>query len=145
MNNVKSTLSAVAGLLGGAISYLIGGIDNVIITLIIAMIIDYITGIVVAGVFKASKKSKSGGLESKAGYKGLCRKGMILFIVIIAYRLDLMIGANYIRDTVCIGFVVNEALSIFENAGLMGVDIPGIIIKVIKALKSKNDDEGEYK
>ena len=81
-------------------------------------------GVLLPVVFKKSPKSKSGTLESRAGWKGLCRKGMVLLFVLIAVRLDLLMGTSYLRDTVCIAFIVNEAVSIVENAGLMGVPIP---------------------
>ena len=103
-------------------------------TLIIFMVIDYATGIIVAGVFHRSGKSKSGALESRAGFKGLCRKGMILLILLVACRLDLMLGTGYIKDCVCIAFV-----SIIENAGLMGVPIPQVLIKAIDVLKAKEE------
>ena len=78
-------------------------------------------------------------MESRAGWKGLVRKGMTLLIVLIACRLDVMLGVNYIRDAVVIAFVVNETLSIVENAGLMGVPIPAAITKAIEMLRDKSD------
>ena len=100
--------------------------------------IDYLTGPIVAGVFNKSPKSEGGALESRAGWKGLVRKGMTLLIVLIACRLDVMLGVNYIRDAVVIAFVVNETLSIVENAGLMGVPIPAAITKAIEMLRDKS-------
>ena len=94
-------------------------------------------------VFKKSSKSKSGTLESRAGWKGLCRKGMVLLFVLIAVRLDLLMGTSYLRDTVCIAFIANEAVSIVENAGLMGVPIPEVICKTIEVLEEKGRDTGE--
>lgn len=79
----------VIGAVGGAIASIFGGWDAAMTTLIIFMCIDYLSGLIVAGVFHASRKTDSGALESRAGWKGLCRKGMILLIVLIAYRLDL--------------------------------------------------------
>lgn len=137
---LKVYVMSAVGLVGGLISNAFGGWSSAMTTLIIFMILDYITGLVVAGVFKKSGKSKSGALESRAGFKGLCRKGMILLIVLVACRLDIMLGANYIRDAVCIAFVANETLSIIENAGLMGVPIPSVITKAIDVLKSKSED-----
>lgn len=141
---VQNILSAMIGALGALITSLFGGWTAGMTTLILFMSIDYISGLVVAGVFKQSKKSENGALESRAGWKGLCRKGMALLIVLIAYRLDLMIGTDYVRDAVVIGFCVNELISIVENAGLMGLPLPKQIIKAIDILKSKADfdDEG---
>ena len=131
MTNIKTAVLAAIGTIGGGIAALFGGWTSAMTTLIIFMVIDYATGIIVAGVFHRSGKSKSGALESRAGFKGLCRKGMILLILLVACRLDLMLGTGYIKDCVCIAFVVNETLSIIENAGLMGVPIPQVLIQII--------------
>ena len=139
MTNIKTAVLAAIGTIGGGIAALFGGWTSAMTTLIIFMVIDYATGIIVAGVFQRSGKSKSGALESRAGFKGLCRKGMILLILLVACRLDLMLGTGYIKDCVCIAFVVNETLSIIENAGLMGVPVPQVIMKAIDVLKAKEE------
>ena len=136
----QSLLSIFIGAVGAFFTTLYGGWSAGMTTLILFMAIDYLSGLVVAGVFKQSPKSNSGALESRAGWKGLCRKGMTLLFVLIAYRLDLMIGTNYIRDAVVIGFCVNELLSIVENAGLMGLPLPPIIVKALDVLRTKAND-----
>lgn len=141
MDNIKAIVLTVIGMVGSTISGFFGGWTSAMTTLIIFMAIDYVTGLVVAGVFKKSGKSESGGLESRAGWKGLCRKGMVLLILLVACRLDLAIGTTYIKDAVCIAFVANETISIVENAGLMGVPIPAIIVKAIDILKKKGDND----
>lgn len=138
---MKNILITVIGVTGSTIASLFGGWGTGLITLLIFMGIDYITGIIVAGVFHKSPKTDTGAMESKAGWKGLCRKGMILLFILIGHRLDLMIGANYIRDAVCIGFIANETISIIENAGLMGVPIPSVIINAIDILKKKTEKD----
>ena len=140
MDNIKAIVLTAIGMVGSAISGFFGGWTSAMTTLIIFMAIDYVTGLVVDGVFKKSGKSESGGLKSRAGWKGLCRKGMVLLILLVACRLDLAIGTTYIKDAVCIAFVANETISIVENAGLMGVPIPGIIVKAIDILKKKGDN-----
>ena len=106
-------------------------------TLVIFMGVDYLTGLIVAGLFHTSQKTENGRLESRAGWKGLCRKGVTLLIVLVACRLDLVIGSNFIRDAVVIAFIANETISIIENAGLMGVPIPAAIIDAIEVLKKQ--------
>lgn len=69
------------------------------------------------------------------------QKGMILLCVLIAYRLDLATGVDYIREAVIIGFMSNELISIVENAGLMGVPMPAAITKAIDVLQSKGKKE----
>lgn len=111
-------------------------------TLLIFILIDYVTGLVVAGVFHKSPKTKTGALESRAGLKGLIRKCTMLLFVLVGHRLDIAIGASYIRDAVCIAFILNELISIVENAGLMGLPIPAVISNAIDILKEKNSKNG---
>ncbi len=138
---MKQGVCAAIGVVGGIITTLFGGWDEGLMTLVIFMAIDYIAGLIVAGVFHASRKTESGTLESRAGWKGLCRKCMTLLFVLIAYRLDLLIGSDYIRDAVIIGFVANETLSIIENAGLMGVPLPEPIVKAIDVLTKRREEK----
>ena len=133
----KEALCMVVGTVGSFIASLFGGWDTGIGTLVLFMVIDFLSGLAVAGIFKRSTKTETGALESKAGFKGLCRKGMTLLFVLIAYRLDLVIGTSYIRDTVIIGFLANELISIVENAGIMGLPLPAALIKAIDVLKRK--------
>lgn len=137
----SQVISAMIGAIGALFTSLFGGWDTGMTTLIIFMAIDYLAGLVVAGVFKQSQKSDSGALESRAGWKGLCRKGMSLLFVLIAYRLDLMIGTDFIRDAVVIGFCANELISIVENAGLMGLPLPKPIMKALDVLRDKAEFE----
>lgn len=141
--SLKDGLSAAIGALGALIANLLGGWDSALITLLLFMAVDYFSGLVVAGVFHNSTKTASGALESKAGWKGLCRKGVTLLIVLIACRLDIVIGSDYIRDAVVIAFILNESISIIENAGLMGVPIPAVITKSIEVLRAKRDKDVE--
>lgn len=131
----------VIGAIGGAIAQAFGGWTSALTTLVIVMGVDYITGLIVAGVFHRSGKSKTGTLSSCAGFKGLCKKGVMLLIVLVATRLDIMIGTSFIKDCCVISFVCNEMISITENAGLMGIPIPQVIAKAIDVLKSKEEKE----
>lgn len=138
---MKDMICAGIGAVGGWISWLLGGWDTAVVTLLIFMAIDYISGLAVAGVFHASRKTDSGALESRAGWKGLCKKAMTLLFVLVAHRLDLVIGTTYIRDAVVIAFVANELISIVENAGLMGVPMPAAIENAIDILQKKVDKD----
>ena len=140
---LKGIVCGAVGVVGGVITNALGGWDTALATLICCIVFDYLTGLIVAGVFNNSNKTPSGALESRAGLKGLCRKIMIILFVGLAYRLDLMLGTDYIRYTVIIGFVCNEVLSLIENAGLMGVPVPNVIKKAIDVLKNKGDDKNE--
>lgn len=140
---LKGIVCGAVGVVGGIVTNALGGWDTALATLICCIVLDYLTGLIVAGVFNNSNKTATGALESRAGLKGLCRKIMIILFVGLAYRLDLMLGTDYIRYTVIIGFVCNEVLSLVENAGLMGVPIPAVLTKAIDVLKNKEDNKNE--
>ena len=137
---MKDYICTITGVLGSAMTAFFGGWSAGMTTLFVFMCIDYISGMVVAGVFKKSRKTDSGALESRAGFKGLCRKGIMILVVVFAYHLDMLIKTDYIRDAVVIGFCLNEAISITENIGLMGIPLPKVITKAIDALNRKGDE-----
>lgn len=134
---MKNVILTVVSLIGAAFAEIFGGWTGGLTTLVCFMAMDYISGIMAAGLFHNSPKSSDGRLESHAGFKGLCKKGMILLFVLISYRLDLMTNSNYIRDTLAIGFSINELISWLENMKLMGVDIPAYVFKIVEFVKNK--------
>ena len=139
--NIKVMLLTFFGLIGGIIAGALGGFDMILSTLLTLMIIDYLTGLVVAGVFKRSRKTPGGALDSNVGAKGLFKKGMILLMVLIAYKLDLLAGTEIIRSGVIMAYILNEIISITENAGIMGVPIPRQLMRAIEMLKAKEEGE----
>ena len=141
MTNLKGIVCTIFGVVGSFIAQLFGGWTEDMVTLIIFMAIDFLMGLIVAGVFHKSGKSESGSLDSLAGWKGLCKKSITLLFILIAYRLDLLLGTDYIKTTVIMGFIANEGLSIVENAGLMGLPLPKALTKAIDILKNKGDGE----
>lgn len=140
---MKQFICTVIGAVGSGIAALFGGWDTGLVSLLIFMGLDYISGLVVAGVFHKSNKTNTGSLESKTCWKGLCRKCMTLVFVLVAYRLDLIIGTNYIRDAVIIAFIANELISLVENAGLMGIPLPAVLTKAIDILQKKSEESEE--
>ena len=138
---MKQFICTMIGAVGSGIAALFGGWDTGLVSLLIFMGLDYVSGLVVAGVFHKSRKPDTGSLESKTCWKGLCRKCMTLVFVLVSYRLDLIIGTNYIRDAVIIAFIANELISLVENAGLMGVPLPAVITKAIDILQKKSESE----
>ena len=142
---MKGSICTVIGAIGGRIAALFGGWDSALVTLIIFMGIDFATGMI-TGAMGKSKHSKTGKLNSKAGWYGLAKKCSILMLIIVAVRLDILLNTTYIRDATCIGFCVNELLSIVENTSLLGIPYPPAIKKAIEVLqkqtgrKDDNDD-----
>lgn len=140
MNTVKSTVLAIIGAIGSGVAYLLGGYDMFAQTLISFMAVDYVLG-VSAGALNKSTKSKTGGLSSKVGWKGLLKKGITLLVVMVAAQLDRVLELNVIRNGVIIAYISNELISIVENLGLIGVYIPAPIKKAIDILNQKSKNE----
>lgn len=138
---MKNTICAAFGVIGGWIVSALGGWDMAMKTLAFVMIVDYISGMIVAGVFHKSKKTNSGSLKSLVGFKGLCRKMAQAALVAVGYRLDLLMGTNYIREAIALAFIANECLSIIENAGLMGIPLPAVLVKAVDILSEKSNVE----
>lgn len=138
---IKNIILTILGVIGSVIAHYLGGWDTALQTLVLFMVLDYITGLIVAGVFHSSEKSQSGALESRAGFKGLIKKGMILLIVLVAARLDVVMNTDVVRNAVIIAFMANESISIIENAGIMGVPIPKALRNAIEVLQNQNGDE----
>ena len=138
---MKEIISTAAGVAAAAVSWLVGGFDVPLMALVVFMAIDYVTGLVVAGIFHASPKSPNGGLESMAGWKGLCRKVMTLMLVVVGHLVDLLLGAQIVRTALIVGFCANEAVSILENAGHMGLPIPEILTRSIDQLMRRDGDD----
>lgn len=132
-------LAAVGAAVSTVIAVLWGGWSQPMTVLCIMMGLDYLSGVVVALVFKASPKTSSGGMSSEAGLKGLLRKIFLILVVSGAYQIDKAIGTYFLRDAVALAFIANEALSLVENAGLMGIPIPKVLLHGIEVLKNKAD------
>ena len=139
MKNFLSAISGVICAVMGAAASVFGGWSAALTTLLVFMLVDYTSGLIVAGVFHVSPKSENGALESRAGWKGLIRKCMTLLAVLIGARLDILLGTAYIKDALVIAFCVNELLSIIENWGLMGLPMPKIMTEAVELLKAKSE------
>ena len=138
---MKEYITSALALVGGGLSWAIGGFDAVVVCLIGAMAIDYITGLIVAGVFHNSPKTEGGRLDSRVGWKGLARKFVTILIVVVANLADVVMGTEGIRAAVCIGFFANECLSLVENAGHMGLRIPTKLRDAIEELFGMGEGE----
>lgn len=132
---MKEEFIAVMAALGAAAGAFLGGWNGAVMPLIFFMGADYLTGLIVAGVFKNSSKSVSGTLNSRAGFMGICKKGVMMVVVMAGYQLDLLMGTTFIKEGVIMAFIGNELISITENAGLMGVPMPKAIEKAVEVLK----------
>jgi toxin secretion/phage lysis holin len=135
---MKQTICTLFGVMGAWIAGAFGGWDAALAALVVCMGVDYISGSLVALVFHNSRKSETGSYNSTYGLKGLCKKGLMLLFVLVAVHMDRLMGADYVRDAVCIGFCVNEVLSIVENLSLAGIPMPEAIVKALEQLQNKS-------
>ena len=134
---MKEWICTALGMVGAAAAWVFGGWDAALVGLLLCMAVDYISGSVVALVFHKSSKTPTGAYDSRYGLKGLCKKGLMLLFVVVAVQADRLLGADYVRDAVCIGFCVNEMISIVENLGHAGVPLPQAVINALDQLQSK--------
>lgn len=129
--------------IGSALSYFIGGVDTMFIILCVFLAVDYISGLILATVFKNSSKTESGTLSSAVSFMGLCKKIFVVVLVGVAQLLDVALGTNFIRGGVIVAFISNETISIVENAGLMGIPIPKPLRKAIDILQEREEQPHE--
>lgn len=135
----KMTILTVLGAVGSFITNLYGGWGEDMITLLIFMGTDFLLGILIAAFWQKSDKSKTGAVSSDSAWKGLVKKGVTLLIVLVAHRLDITLGTEYIRPAVIIAFCANELISIIENLGIMGVPLPTVLTRAMELLQNKTD------
>ena len=140
ITQLKNSVLLAAAAVAAGVGQLLGGWDEAIRVLIALMGADYLTGMLLALVWKRSPKSESGALDSRAGFKGLVKKGMMLLLVWLGVLLDGALGTDYIRLAVILFFVGNEGLSLLENLGLMGVPFPGFLKNALEALREEGDN-----
>lgn len=146
MNSAKSiyyTVLAGIAAIGGVASQYLGGWDQLTQLLAWAMAIDYLTGALCAAVWHKSPKTATGGYESRAGFKGLIRKGVIILIVMIAAELDKLAGTTAMRTATILFFAANDGMSILENLGIMGVPYPPALKNAFEVLRRKSEDKGD--
>lgn len=121
--------AAIAGV-GTFLTFIFGDWDVALQCLVIAVALDYISGVIKAFVNKE--------LSSKIGLKGLLKKVGVFVIVALAVLIDKITGeSGAVRTLVIYYFVANEGLSIVENLGEAGLPIPDVIKKALKSLKNE--------
>ena len=139
---MKTIIRSIVAAISIAAAYVmdaIGGADKLAVVLVAAIAIDYASGVACAAIWHRSPKSESGALESRAGLKGLFRKGGIFLCCWLAAELSQLLNTAAIRDSTIIFFICNETLSIIENLGIMGVPFPPAIKSALDALQDKSE------
>lgn len=137
VNNMKDWICTALGVLGSTVASLFGGWDAAFGALLACMAVDFLSGTVVALVFHKSPKTGTGSYNSAYGLKGLCRKGLMLMLVVIGVQVDTLLAIDYTKNAICLGLCANEILSITENLGLAGIPMPNAIVKALEQLQNK--------
>ena len=131
---VWAKIQMAVAAIGGWIGYFVGGVDGLMTALLIFMALDYITGLMCA---IADKK-----LSSAVGFRGICKKVLILMLVGVAHIVDLhVVGTgDALRSAVVCFYLSNESVSMLENAAHLGLPIPETLKSVLAQLHGRIDD-----
>lgn len=131
--NVVDFLRSGCALVGGSLGKLLGGWDKMLQILVILIVLDYLSG-VLKSIFTRT-------LSSEIGWKGIIKKVMFMLTVAVANLIQIVIGNVVpLREIVIAFFIANEALSILENGGAMGIKYPKKLIDILKQLHDSSDE-----
>lgn len=134
MEKLFNWISIVFGIVGGFLSYWLGGWDILLKTIVFLAVLDYSTGWIKAIYLKV--------LSSEIGFKGLLKKIVMFIVIAVAYVIQELIGGTIpLREVVIMFYICNEALSLLENAAIF-VPIPDKLKDVLLQLRDK-DSEGK--
>ena len=134
---IWAKIQAAITALGGWLGYFLGGMDGLLIALLVFVIIDYITGVMRAIAEKE--------LSSAIGFKGICRKVLIFALVGVGHVLDThVVGTgSALRSAVMCFYLSNEAISLFENAAHLGLPVPNKLKTVLSQLHNKESEDDQ--
>ena len=137
MKEFWNTMQMVFTAVGGWLGYFLGGCDGLLIALVVFAVVDYVTGVMCA---INDKK-----LSSEVGFRGICRKVLIFFLVGVANILDVqVIGTGSVLRTAIIFFYLsNEGVSLVENAAHLGLPVPEKLKAVLEQLHDRAEKGGE--
>ena len=136
---IWAKLQMACAAVGGWIGYFMGGMDGMLIALIVFMVLDYITGLMCAVMDKK--------LSSAVGFRGICKKVLILMLVGVANIIDIhVVGqGSALRGAVIAFYLSNEGLSLLENTAYIGLPIPDKLREILAQLHNREDknDQGD--
>ena len=136
-DRITKAIFAVAGAVAG----LFGEWNTMLTIFVVMMAIDYITGLIVAACGH-SPKTEGGRLSSKAGFVGICRKAVMMLLILVATLLDKSLGNETMvfQSSLVFYYIANEGLSILENAALLGVKFPSKLQRALEAMQEREDE-----
>ena len=128
---IWAKIQAAITVIGGWLGYFLGGLDGLMIALVIFVVLDYVTGIMCA---IADKK-----LSSSVGFKGICRKVLIFLLVGVAHIVDLHVvgSGSVLRGAVVFFYLSNEGVSMLENAAHLGLPVPEKLKVILEQLHDR--------
>ena len=135
MNNIISGIKITFALVGGWLTAVLGGWDTALQVLVLFVVMDYITGMIAAWYEKR--------LDSRVGFRGICKKVLLFVPIAICYALDQVLGQEILRSLAIFFYIANEGLSVIENLGRAGVPVPAALGEALEQLRKKGEGEGE--
>ena len=135
---MEKAMKAAAAAAGAAVGLMMR-MPMAVRLLVLLMGLDYLSGVGVALLGK-SPKSEGGALSSKAGFAGLARKAMILIVILLAAVVDNLTGSAACTGAATMFYIVNESLSILENAVLLGVPVPQKLRQALDVARLASDN-----
>ena len=135
MKEIWTRIQVAFSAIGGMLGWFLGGMDGFLYALLAFVILDYITGVMVAAIQKK--------VSSEVGFKGICKKVLIFILVGMANIVDVQIIGNgsAIRTAVIFFYLSNEGISILENTAIIGLPVPQKLKDVLEQLKDHSDKE----
>lgn len=134
---IKEFINWIAFILGGFCGFFFGGLDALVIAIIVFIIVDYITGVLCAVYNKK--------LNSSTGFRGLLRKAVILIVISVGHMADFYLFGNgeVIRNACIFFYISNEGISILENVVAMNVPVPKMLREVLEQINEEEADDGK--
>ena len=137
MSKIQIIIDSIAGAVGAVLGFMYGEVTGLFWALIAFMALDYITGVIVAGIEKR--------LSSEDGFRGLAKKFLILVFVAVGHIADTYIlgGTPAAMSAVMLFYIANEGISIIENAAALGLPVPKKLTNIMEQIKNKSESEEE--
>lgn len=137
MRDIWTWIQVVFSAIGGFLGWFLGGMDGFLYALIAFVVIDYITGLMVAVIQKK--------VSSEVGFKGICKKVLIFMMVGIGNIIDVQVlgQAGVLRTAVIFFYLSNEGVSLTENAAHLGLPVPDKLKDVLEQLHDRDGKEGQ--
>jgi toxin secretion/phage lysis holin len=129
--------SSAGAVIGSILSFAYGGWSEALTALVVAIGVDYVTGV-------AAAIKRKQGLSSAVGFRGLAMKGFMLLVILLAYRIDVLLGSgSAVMSGAIYFYLINELISIAENCGELGIPFPDKLKSIIALLRDRQPPDGQ--